>query len=82
VSTATTTSRTRKKTGPLGAVTAAADEPSSPPLEAVPTPGLPSQIAYLTWVLKTGTIGLCWEELAKQARDENWSHEEYLAALL
>ncbi len=39
-------------------------------------------IAYLTRVLKTPTIGAFWEELANQARDENWSHEEYLAALL
>src|SRR6202000_610018 len=33
-------------------------------------------------VLKTPTIGTFWEELAEQARDQNWSHEEYLAALL
>ncbi|MFE9139702.1 ATP-binding protein [Streptomyces sp. NPDC007355] len=39
-------------------------------------------IAYLTRVLKAPTIGACWEDLAAQARDENWSHEEYLAALL
>jgi hypothetical protein len=44
--------------------------------------GLPSMIAYLTRVLKTPTIGAFWEDLAAQARDENWSHEEYLAALL
>jgi DNA replication protein DnaC len=44
--------------------------------------GMPSMIAYLTRVLKTPTIGSCWESLAAQARDENWSHEEYLAALL
>src|SRR3982750_222806 len=44
--------------------------------------GMPSMIAYLTRVLKTPTIGAFWEELAGQARDENWSHEEYLAALL
>jgi DNA replication protein DnaC len=43
---------------------------------------MPSMIAYLTRVLKTPTIGRLWEELAGQARDENWSHEEYLAALL
>ncbi|WP_410644239.1 IS21-like element helper ATPase IstB [Amycolatopsis sp. lyj-346] len=44
--------------------------------------GLPSQIAYLTRALKTPTIGAFWEQLAGQAREENWSHEEYLAALL
>ncbi len=44
--------------------------------------GLPSMIAYLTRVLKTPTIGACFEDLAAQARDEHWSHEEYLAALL
>jgi DNA replication protein DnaC len=44
--------------------------------------GLPSMISYLTRVLKTPTISRCWEDLAAQARDENWSHEEYLAAVL
>lgn len=47
-----------------------------------PPDGLPSMLAYLTRVLKIPTIGRCWEELAEQARAENWSHEEYLAALL
>ena len=46
------------------------------------TDGLPAMIAYLTRVLKTPTIGAFWEDLATQARDEHWSHEEYLAALL
>ena len=46
------------------------------------TDGLPSQLAYLTRVLKVPTIGRVWEELAEHARDENWSHEEYLAAVL
>jgi len=41
-----------------------------------------SQIAYLARVLKTPTIGRVWSELAGQARDQNWSHEEYLAAVL
>jgi DNA replication protein DnaC len=54
--------------------------------EAITTPrladGLPSMMSYLTRVLKTPTIGRCWEDLAGQARDENWSHEEYLAAVL
>ena len=47
-----------------------------------PSDGLPSAIAYLTRVLKTPTIGRCWQDLDHQARDENWSHEEYLAAVL
>ncbi|WP_156765142.1 IS21-like element helper ATPase IstB [Mycobacterium sp. 1245852.3] len=55
---------------------------ASSPKSAAPADGLPSLLAYLTRVLKTPTIGRCWEELAEQARDENWSHEEYLAALL
>jgi hypothetical protein len=49
---------------------------------ALPADGLPSQMAYLTRVLKTPTIGRVWEELADHARDENWSHEEYLATVL
>jgi len=39
-------------------------------------------IAYLSRVLKMPVIGNYWEELAAQARDLNWSHEEFLAALL
>src|SRR5919206_4286275 len=44
--------------------------------------GLDSKLAYLTRVLKTPTIGRVWEDLATQARDANWSHEEYLTAVL
>jgi len=55
---------------------------SRPRPAAGPTDGIPSLIAYLTRVLKTPTIGVFWEELAAQARDENWSHEEYLAVVL
>jgi hypothetical protein len=47
-----------------------------------PPDGMASMMAYLTRVLKIPTIGACWEELAAHARDENWSHEEYLAAPL
>lgn len=57
-------------------------EPTAPKDSRIPADGLPSQLAYLTRVLKTPTIGRCWEDLADRARDENWSHEEYLAALL
>jgi DNA replication protein DnaC len=39
-------------------------------------------IAYLARVLKMPVIGSHWEDLAGQARDMNWSHEEFLAALL
>ncbi|WP_444663560.1 ATP-binding protein [Cellulomonas sp. CW35] len=44
--------------------------------------GLDSKLAYLTRVLKTPTIGRTWESLAATAREANWSHEEYLAAVL
>lgn len=47
-----------------------------------PAEGIPSLLHYLTRVLKTPAIGHCWEELAEHARTENWSHEEYLAAVL
>jgi DNA replication protein DnaC len=43
---------------------------------------LVSTMAYLARVLKTPTIGRCWEELAIQARDQGWSHEDYLATVL
>lgn len=89
-STRSTTATTRKKPPSAPAAVPALEavaEPipmpdPTPSLEVVPAAGLPSQLAYLTRVLKTPTIGLCWEEIANQARDENWSHEEYLAALL
>ena len=32
--------------------------------------------------MKTPTIGRTWADLADLARSENWSHEEYLAAVL
>jgi DNA replication protein DnaC len=53
-------------------------------LTATPKPadGLASQLAYVTRVLHMPTIGRVWEELADHARRENWSHEEYLAAVL
>lgn len=50
--------------------------------QATSSDGLPAQLAYLTRVLKVPTIAACWEQLAEQARDQNWSHEEFLAALL
>ena len=43
---------------------------------------LGAKLAYLTRVLKTPTIGRTWEDLAQAAREQNWSHEEYLAAVL
>ena len=52
-------------------------KPSSPRGEV-----LGSKIAYLARVLKTPTIARTWEQLAEAARDSNWSHEEYLAAVL
>jgi hypothetical protein len=44
--------------------------------------GLETKIAYLTRVLKTPTIGRVREDLAATAREANWSHEEYLTAVL
>jgi DNA replication protein DnaC len=47
-----------------------------------PSTELGSKLAYLTRALKTPTIARVWEDLAAQARDLNWSHEEYLTAVL
>src|SRR3954454_10171341 len=55
---------------------------TQPKPSAAPADGMASMLAYLTRVLKIPTISKSWEALAAQARDENWSHEEYLAALL
>jgi DNA replication protein DnaC len=41
-----------------------------------------SHLAYLTRVLKAPTIAAVWADLAHTARADNWSHEEYLAAVL
>ena len=41
-----------------------------------------SQLAFLTRVLKMPTIAKTWAEIADQARDLGWSHEQYLAAVL
>jgi len=46
------------------------------------TTELGSKLAYLTRALKTPTIARVWEDLAAQARDLKWSHEEYLTAVL
>lgn len=50
---------------------------SSPPGEKIT-----AQIAYLSRALKLSTVGRVWDEIAGHARDENWSHEEYLQAVL
>src|SRR5690349_24217283 len=46
------------------------------------TAELGSKLAYLTRALKWPTIARVWEDLTAQARDLNWSHEEYLTAVL
>ena len=47
-----------------------------------PSTELGSKLAYLTRALKTPTIARVWDDLAAQARDLNWSHAEYLTAVL
>src|SRR3954466_9441736 len=47
-----------------------------------PSTELGSKLAYLTGALKTPTIARVWDDLAAQARKLNWSHEEYLTAVL
>src|SRR4029453_19048261 len=61
-------------TGSTRANTTAAPPPRPDQLDA--------KLAYLTRVLKTPTIGRVWQALADTARDANWSHEEYLTAVL
>lgn len=41
-----------------------------------------STLGHLVKALKTPTIGRVYAELAATARDQGWSHEEYLAAVL
>ena len=55
---------------------------TAPTITSTRPDGLAAQLAYLTRVLRIPTVAACWESLADQARDQNWSHEEYLAALL
>ena len=52
------------------------------PAPTSPTPEVSSQLAYLSRALKMPTIARTWEDIAAQARDQGWSHEEYLAAVL
>jgi DNA replication protein DnaC len=62
----------------------ASSAPAKPPA-AKPPPNakeLSSRLDYLTRVLNTPTIARTWETLSESARDGNWSHEEYLAAVL
>jgi DNA replication protein DnaC len=47
-----------------------------------PSTELGAKLAYLTRALKTPTIARVWDDLATQARELNWSHEEYLTAVL
>lgn len=51
-------------------------------MSATRTTELASTMGYLVRALKTPTIGRIWESLAGQAREEGWTHEEYLAAVL
>lgn len=39
-------------------------------------------LAHLAKALKTPTIGRVWQQLGDTARDQGWSHEQYLAAVL
>jgi DNA replication protein DnaC len=41
-----------------------------------------SQLAYLTRVLRAPALRECVDRLAEAARDQGWSHEEFLAAVL
>jgi DNA replication protein DnaC len=39
-------------------------------------------LGYLARALKAPTIGRVWEQLAATAREQGWTHEDYLAAVL
>ena len=41
-----------------------------------------STLAHLAKALKTPTIARVWEQLGATARDQGWTHEQYLAAVL
>ncbi|TNM61941.1 AAA family ATPase [Streptomyces sp. NP160] len=41
-----------------------------------------AHLTYLARALKTPTIAATWQVLADQARDQGWTYEEYLAAVL
>src|SRR5512132_1875655 len=62
--------------------TAAGARSSAPAKTSSSPEHLESKLVYLTRVLKTPTIGRVWHDLADTARDANWSHEEYLTAVL
>lgn len=43
---------------------------------------LEATIEHLARAINMPTIRRTWKQLADQARDEGWSHEEYLASVL
>jgi len=49
---------------------------------APPGEKIGSTLAHLAKALKTPTIARVWEQLAGTARDQGWTHEQYLAAVL
>ena len=55
---------------------------TAPTAPTSPAQEVSSQLAYLARVLKMPTIARTWQDIADQARDLGWSHEEYLAAVL
>ena len=77
-----TTATAEGRRAPSGKTAAVKTASASASDTSIPSEKIASQIAYLARALKTPTIGRVWSELAGQARDENWSHEEYLAAVL
>lgn len=46
------------------------------------TEKISSTMEHLARAMKTPTIAKVWEQLAATARDEGWSHEQYLAAVM
>lgn len=62
------------------------DETLANPLARFDAPAdgerISSQLAWLTRTLKMPTIAKTWADIAEQARDQGWSHEQYLAAVL
>ncbi|MDN6351469.1 MAG: ATP-binding protein, partial [Yaniella sp.] len=47
-----------------------------------PDENINATLAHLAKALKTPTIGRVWQQLGNTAREQGWSHEQYLAAVL
>ena len=50
--------------------------------QLTPEENITATMGHLARALKTPTIGRVWQQLGETAREQGWTHEQYLAAVL